>query len=75
MQNGLSKIWASEKSIFCLIVILITAIVSIILHSVSPIVASVSIVAPIWTFVKGQINKQAITSGLEKGMQNDTPSP
>lgn len=73
MKNGLQKIWFSEKSIFCLIVILLSVVMSIISKSSAPFVAATAIVAPVWTYTKAQIGVAAIQSGLE--VSNQTPPP
>jgi len=79
MKNGLQKIWLSEKSIFCLIVILLSCAMSLILKSAAPFVAATAIVAPVWTFVKGTVGVAAIQAGLEVSNQTPTtpslPSP
>jgi len=75
MKNGLQKIWLSEKSIFCLIVIFLSCAMSLILKSAAPFVAATAIVAPVWTFVKGQVGVAAIQSGLEVSTQMSPPAP
>lgn len=71
-MNGFQKIWFSEKSVFCLIVILLSCLMSILLKNVAPFVAATAIVAPVWTFVKAQVNVAAIRSGLEGTMNSPT---
>ena len=85
MKNGLQKIWGSEKSVFCLIVMLLSCAMSLMLKNVAPFVAATAIVAPVWTYTKAQVNVAAIQNGLEtstnppplmpQGLPNPPSSP
>lgn len=48
---------------------LLSCAISIILKSPAPFVAATAIVAPVWTFVKGQVGIAAMQNGLETSNQ------
>ena len=74
-MNGFQKIFLSEKSVFCLIVILLSCVMSIILKSVAPFVSATTIIAPVWTYTKSMINCAAITAGIETAQQPTLQPP